>query len=101
MAEQNENIVTGKTESGFEYSVDTRKISDIRTLRKIGSMFDTGLSEPQQVCRALDAYEMILGKEQVEALENHIRLRNDGYCSYEAIEKEVAEIVKEANQVKN
>lgn len=101
MAEQNENIVTGKTESGFEYSVDARKISDIRTLRKIGEMFKEGLSEPQQVCLALDAYDMILGKEQVEALENHIRMSNDGYCSYENLEKEVAQIIKEAKPVKN
>lgn len=95
------NVVTGVTESGFEYSVDIRAISDIRTVRKIGKMFEAGLTDQQQICCALDAYDLILGADQVRALEEHIRKLNDGYCTAEDFESEVTEIIKTVNPVKN
>ncbi|MCQ2499768.1 MAG: hypothetical protein MJ117_00305 [Lachnospiraceae bacterium] len=95
------NVVTGVTESGFEFSVDVRAISDIRTVRKIGKMFEAGLTDQQQICHALDAYDLILGSDQVSALEEHIRKLNDGYCTAEDFESEVTEIIRSVNPVKN
>ncbi|MCQ2509400.1 MAG: hypothetical protein MJ116_02910 [Lachnospiraceae bacterium] len=95
------NVITGVTGSGFEFSVDVRAISDIRTVRKIGKMFEAGQNEQQQICHALDAYELILGADQVIALEEHIRKMNDGYCTAEDFESEVTEIIRTVNPVKN
>lgn len=98
-------IVNGKTSSGFEYSVDTRRVEDFRYVRILAKLSDQTLPDTEKVMYSIEAIETLLGKEDVDKLCEYIAAANDGYAPSEAVIREALEInghvAAENNRVKN
>ena len=98
--------VTGKTKSGFEFSLDNRIFTDwdyLAILRKITGA-DKDKSDPQIVGAIQDFIIYILGEEKTNELVEHIRKNNDGFASIENVSAEINEIfaiLQETDQIKN
>lgn len=91
MAKGNE-LITGKTTSGFEFEIDPEVLDDWELVELF--------AEANSVGGAIQAYKMMLGKEQYERLKEHCRTPK-GRVSTAQIEKNIDEIVKAAKPVKN
>lgn len=75
-------MITGKTKSGFEYSIPESHFDDMRLVDALSE------ATAQSVSRAI---LLILGKEQKEALYQHVQ-REDGTVPAEAVTDEILEI---------
>ncbi|MDO4490731.1 MAG: hypothetical protein Q4B85_06675 [Lachnospiraceae bacterium] len=97
----NEFVRSGTTSSGFRFVIDVRNITDMRTIRHLGAMFAPGITEGQVIYSSMNYYEIIMGRPQMDKLEDHIRSQNAGFCSFQDFEREVTEIISMVNPVKN
>lgn len=84
----------GKTESGFEFEIDERRLNDMR--------FMVSLRKAQtDALLFVDVLEQMLGEEQMEKLFRHLE-DADGYVPVDATGDIVAEIMTLAgDDVKN
>ena len=87
-------MVTGKTENGFEFSVQESALNDYRLL-KIFRQIDKGRADYM-----VDAIDMLLGDEQSERLESFIQQR-DGEVTTSAVFAEFKNIVGAIRALKN
>ena len=98
--------VTGKTKSGFEFSLDSRIFTDwnyLAILRKITGV-NKDKPDPQIVGAIQDFIIYVLGEEKTNELVEHVRQNNEGFASIEDISAEVNEIftiLQETDQIKN
>ena len=83
-------MVTGKTKSGFEYSIDERIVKDYPYVRALARL-NRGDSAEKFI--ALDQLSTLMLGDKVEDLISHVRKLNDGYAPIEAIGAEVTEII--------
>lgn len=87
-------MITGKTETGFEFSLDDDVLDDYELLEALVEV-DNG--NEGQIIVAIDK---LLGAEQKKLLKDHIRNKN-GKVSAKAMMQEVAYIFKSTKQTKN
>lgn len=91
-------MIKGKTKSGFEYEFDEKNIDDMRFIELLSSV-------EEHVGNAVKAIEWMLGKDQKNALYEHIAEQNDGRVRIEAFGEIFNEIIEDAaersNEVKN
>lgn len=78
-------MVEGKTESGFKYSVNPKKLQDVRFLRAYKKMI-----RDDDATDIVDIVPMVLGEDQAQALFTHCE--KDGVATIDDVAKEFAEI---------
>ena len=91
-----ENI-TGKTSSGFEYSYDSRVLTDWDFITLLGTLTDDKVKESVKLANMREVLFLVLGEDQTKDLVNHIRLLNDGFAPVDEVMKEVGEITSSKN----
>ena len=80
----------GKTSTGFKYDIDDRILTDWRfTMALSKCQNGTGMD---QLTGAQEMVSLMLGKDGLSDLMNHISEKNDGYVPAEAVMAEVKEI---------
>lgn len=87
--------VKGTTTSGFNFSLDTDDMNDMRVIEALAEV------EKGNVLYVIDLIKLMLGAEQKEALYKHVASK-DGKVSPELCMVEIKEIFEKAgNEVKN
>lgn len=84
----------GKTESGFEFEIDVKKLDDMRIVDMIVEISDGNL------LLLTPLVSKILGREQKERLYKHLE-EPDGRVPSEKLSDEITEILKAGNEGKN
>ena len=87
-------MITGKTKSGFEYTLDDNVTDDYELLELLIDI-DNG-----QYTGITDMVQRLLGDEQKEQLKEHLR-RENGRISTKEMLAEVMEIFKGSKEGKN
>lgn len=83
-------MVTGKTKTGFEWSVDERVVKDYRYVRALAKL---NKGDNTEKFLAFDQISTLMLGDKVEDLITHIENLNDGYAPIEAIGAEITEII--------
>lgn len=87
-------MFTGKTKSGFEYTLEDEALDDYELLE---TLQDIDEGEYNKVTKMV---KMLLGDKQRDALKEHIRGKN-GRVSAQKLIDEVMEMFSAANKSKN
>ena len=87
-------MITGTTESGFEFEMDEGSLDDYELLEDICDMDNGDPLKITMIARRL------LGKEQMQALKEHVR-NEEGRVSAARITEEIAQIFGSQSEVKN
>lgn len=85
---------TGTTRSGFRYEFDEARADDARFVDLIVTATDKGKAEFEKLSATVKIIEMLLGKEQKEALYEHIGRNHDGRVPFADLEKALVEIMQ-------
>lgn len=88
-----ENLIVGTTKSGFDYTIDKRCLTDWKFVDLSTRAMDKRLSDFERLSVTREMLDFVLGVEQCEALENHIRANNDGFAPIDVYMGEVEEII--------
>lgn len=91
-----ENI-TGTTSTGFEYSYDSRVLTDWDFITLLGTLTDKEVKESVKLANMRKLLLLVLGEEQTNNLIKHIRELNDGFAPVDEVMKEVGEITSQKN----
>lgn len=86
-------MITGKTESGFEFRVSKDVANDYELVEILGEMEDNPLLLSTVVNR-------VLGKEQSKELKDHVR-NEQGFVPTDVMMKEIEAIFKSGQETKN
>ena len=86
-------MISGKTSTGFEYTIAENVGDDYEILELMGSVKN---GDPLSIFRLIDK---ILGEEQHKALKEHCRV--DGRVSTARMNAEIVDIFANAKEVKN
>lgn len=84
-------MVTGKTTTGFEYSIDERIVKDYRYVRALARL-NKGDSAEKFI--AFDQISTLMLGDKVDDLITHVETLHDGYAPIDAIGAEVTEIIE-------
>ncbi len=87
-------MITGKTTSGFEFSVQEKSLNDYRLL-KVLRQIDKGRADYM-----VDAVGILLGDDQADRLEQFIQKR-DGEVTTSAMAEGFSEIIRAVSALKN
>ena len=87
-------MITGKTESGFEFELDEESLDDYELLENLCDL-DNG-----DISKITVAANQLLGKEQMNALKEHVR-NEKGRVSAAKMIEEIAQIFNSRSEVKN
>lgn len=87
-------MITGKTESGFEFQLDEENLDDYELLENLCDI-DNG-----DVSKITIAANQLLGKEQMKALKEHVR-NEKGRVSAAKMIEEITQIFKNQSGPKN
>ena len=87
-------MLTGNTKSGFQFKIEDQALDDYEILEMLTEIDDgNGVLVPKMI-------ERLLGKEQKEALKEHLR-NKEGKVSTQNMMSEVMDIFKSSNEGKN
>ena len=87
-------MLTGNTKSGFQFKIEDQALDDYEILEMLTQIDDgNGVLLPKMI-------ERLLGKEQKEALKEHLR-NKEGKVSTQNMMIEVMDIFKSSNEGKN
>ena len=87
-------MISGKTESGFEFELDVEVLNDAELIENIKAI-DKG-----DITVLPDIAESVLGQEQKKKLYEHIR-SSAGRVKMDILAIEIGEIFKSSKQIKN
>lgn len=90
--------MTGKTKSGFRFSVDERILDDWRLLSAIALTETQDASD--QIRGAHELVSLLLGEKEKDLLD-FIAKRNDGFVPSSQVTKIISEIITEVKELKN
>lgn len=82
-------MITGKTSTGFEYTVDPIIVRDMEFIELAAETMDNGLKLPELI-------KYVLGAEQKEKLYEHVR-NDKGRVILDDVNREVSEILDVIN----
>lgn len=66
--------ITGKTKSGFIYSVNSELLNDYRVIKDIAKL--DGDNDMEGITATVNLIELLLGKNGAKALEKHVTQKN-------------------------
>ena len=92
-------MLEGKTKSGFNFKIDERVLHDVALYSLIGQ-YDEG-TEIQKIAVLPKLVNLILGAKGYEALEKHLRKKNDGFCTMDDMQAELVQIIQANKETKN
>lgn len=95
MSDSDGNIITGKTKSGFEYSIDKRALNDYRLTKLLY------IAEKEDGLMYVEAVNRLFGKEQAERLEEHLAEGKGKWVPNEKLGAEIADIINSQSEIKN
>ena len=84
----------GTTRSGFTYDFDEQRANDMRVLKHVHSCLDPEASPLEKTSALLDLPGLLLGKEQTDALYNHLAGLNGGRVPPADLERELIDIMQ-------
>ena len=87
-------MITGKTESGFEFELNEEALDDYEMLEDLRS-FDKG-----EYGVIIDVVDKLLGEEQKDRLKDHIR-NKEGKVSAQKMMEEITCIFEVSKELKN
>ena len=85
---------TGTTTSGFVFQFDEARADDMRLVDLISTTMDEDAGEFEKLAASSKVIELLLGKEQKEALFEHIGQSHDGRVPFAVLEKTLTEIMQ-------
>ncbi|MEQ7241429.1 MULTISPECIES: hypothetical protein [Enterococcus] len=85
-------MITGKTESGFEYNISKERLNNYELAETLGELEENPLLMGKVV-------NLMLGKEQTKRLKDHLRTK-DGFVPSESMEAEITEILQKQAELK-
>lgn len=85
-------MITGKTESGFEYNISKERLNNYELAETLGELEENPLLMGKVV-------NLMLGKEQTKRLKDHLRTE-DGFVPSELMEAEITEILQKQAELK-
>lgn len=88
-------MLTGKTKSGFEYSVSEKLGNDFRFVQSYSKVF--GKDPGSQLTGVVELANIVLGVDGVAALCDHVA-EPDGTVPTDAVMRELVEIVQAAGE---
>ena len=88
-------MIKGKTKTGFEFTIDPEVFNDWEILETLYDI-DEGNSQ-----LAVKVARKILGKNQLEALKEHIKAENGGKATIEAMSEALQDIFEACDSSKN
>lgn len=91
----------GKTESGFSYEFDERRLNDMKLVDMLAKVINVHTPELDRIISLSSVMERLLGVEQKDALYDHIAKQNDDLVPPSVLEKELQEILSGNNTAKN
>lgn len=98
-------MIKGRTKSGFNYTINEQVFASYDYAKIVKKINDAKkLTDPEKVGilnaeLTVTVTELILGAEQAEALEEHVRsLSEDGLVTMQAMSEEVNEIQMQAGE---
>lgn len=86
-------MISGKTKSGFEFTVDDEKLNDMRFVDALAEAMEDTFKAPKVI-------KMLLGEEQKEALYTHLETEK-GNVPIEAVMEAIEEIMGATAETKN
>lgn len=86
-------MIKNKTTTGFEFEIDKRAIMNYELLELLNEVDEN----PLLITKVT---KMIIGDEATEKLKDHVR-DEDGFVSTEDMSKEIADIFKASQELKN
>lgn len=92
-------MITGKTSQGYEFSVDSKTLSDWKFVKAIRR--SESKNQGQRLLGVMDLIIMLLGEDQADELSEKIADKNGGHASIDAMYEVVVEILnicKEENE---
>lgn len=92
-------MIEGVTKTGFKYKYDERVKQDYELL-EAAARFDRAKEQMARITALDDVMNILLGDNK-EALKQHIKEKNDGFCVAEKLVEEVFEIIGESEDLKN
>lgn len=93
-------MISGKTKSGFEYTIDKRVLNDWRVLNGLRNITKKDVEPDKLMDSLFTVCEMILG-EQLDAFVDYVASQNDGYADFETISSEIFDIFTSNKETKN
>lgn len=88
-------MLTGKTESGFEFEIEEKTLGDWEVIEKLVDLEDGRYSAAVSVLRR------ILGEDQYGRLKDHCRDENTGKITTNSMLKELSDILNSPKEEKN
>lgn len=79
-------LITGKTKSGFKYQIQKEQVENYEFMEVVGEAESNPLLVPKVI-------NMLLGKEQVNVLKDHLRTE-DGFVPAEKMIEEFKEVME-------
>lgn len=79
-------LITGKTKSGFKYQIQKERVENYEFMEVVGEAESNPLLVPKVIT-------MLLGKEQVNVLKDHLRTE-DGFVPIEKMIEEFKEVME-------
>ena len=92
-------MVTGKTSTGFEYTIDERRVKSWSMVKKIAQIKDAN-NDIVVYGLAIELINDLLGEDQEQRLMDHVT-RIYGYDDAEMVSKEFFEIIGEVRRDKS
>lgn len=86
--------ITGKTKSGFEYSINSELTNDYRVIKAIAKL--DSKDELEGITSSINLVELLLG-DNAEKLEQHVA-KKDGTVPIDDMMKEIGEILSALGQ---
>ena len=94
-------MVTGKTKSGYEYTVDERVFTDWRYVQLLRDAIKSE-DDTKKVFAIIDLGNFVLGEDGLGKLTDKIAAQNDGYAPIDKVMEELLSIeAKKEETVKN
>lgn len=84
----------GTTPSGFAFDFDEQRANDMRVLKHVHSVIDPEASALDKTSALLELPVLLLGKDQTDALYDHLAKLHDGRVPPAELELELVSIMK-------
>ena len=91
--------ITGKTKSGYVFEYDERVLTDWEYVSLL-SVTQNG-TDMEKIAASTKVVELLVGKDKMPGLLDHIRKAHDGYASVEDVVAEFTEMISAKNSTKN
>lgn len=91
--------ITGKTKSGYVFEYDERVLTDWEYVSLL-SVTQNG-TDMEKIAASTKVVELLVGKDKMPGLLDHIRKAHGGYASVEDVVAEFTEMISAKNSTKN